>query len=487
MPTTADQVPPHFLVIVPGYMGSKLRDRTTGKTAWVDFQSIPRNPLQWDDWIDNLLETLTYPNENLEPAGVMDEVIFVPPWAKQEHYSRLVDALQRLGYTLGPDAESEPAVYTFPYDWRQDNRISARQLGEAIDRWRTQHPGAEAWIIAHSNGGLVARWYIEKEGGKDRVGRLFLMGSPWDGVPKMMWMLFHGLDTLFRRRFTLFDIPRRSRDLFRTFPSAYQLLPRKDPFLRGPNDQSLDLFTESDWLETNEQRQLLLEGRRFNEELGTTLSVETLCFFGRKTLTTTEGVVRIDAGGQWSNIEWLATEAGDGTVPEPSAVHPEAKAKLPFAVGHGDIYVTPAVLEFLEWELIDKYRAVSRAVVVTERLTVMFEPDRDVYSPGETIDLWATVHENREGAPPVSGASITVQLVWRQPLPGMHPTAPPEHLPEARLWESDETAGRYEGSLVAPEIEGYYQVRAIVRAVGEPAVKLEELVAIEAEPDLVGE
>lgn len=124
-----------------------------------------------------------------------------------------------------PASGAELALYTFPYDWRQDNRLSARQLGDAIARWRKRHSGAEAWIIAHSNGGIVARWYIEKEGGKDRVGRLFLMGSPWDGVPNMMWMLFHGLDTLFRRRFNLFDIPRRSRDLFRTFPSAYQLLP----------------------------------------------------------------------------------------------------------------------------------------------------------------------------------------------------------------------------------------------------------------------
>ncbi|HBY99425.1 MAG TPA: hypothetical protein DEP84_36720 [Chloroflexi bacterium] len=485
--TTPGNVSPHFLVIVPGYMGSKLRDRTTGEIVWVDFQSIPKNPFQWDGWIDHLFGALTYPNENLEPAGVMDEVIFVPPWAKQEHYNRLVEALQGLGYQLGPAPGSELVLYTFPYDWRQDNRLSARQLGAAIEQWSARHPGHEAWIIAHSNGGLVARWYIEKEGGKDRVARLFLMGSPWDGTPKVMWMLFAGLDTLFRRRFNLFDIPRRSRDLFRTFPSAYQLLPVQAPFLRSGNEEPVNPFAGTGWLETDRQRHLLEEGRRFNEELGTTLSVETLCFFGRKIPTVTQGMVTLAAGGLWSAIRWLATEAGDGTIPEHSAVHPQAREKLPFAVGHGDIYVTPAVLEFLEWELIDKYRAVSRAAVVTERLTVMFEPDRDVYSPGETIDLWATVHENREGSPPVSGASIKVQLVWRQPLPGMEPTAPSEHLPEAHLWESNETAGRYEGGLVAPDTEGYYQLRALVRAVGEPAVRLEELIAIEAEPDLVGE
>jgi len=51
--------------------------------------------------------------------------------------------------------------------------------------------------------------------------------------------------------------------------------------------------------------------------------------------------------GNWSEIQWEATESGDGTVPEHSAVFVNAQAQYPFCVNHGDIYVNPAVLEVL--------------------------------------------------------------------------------------------------------------------------------------------
>jgi hypothetical protein len=486
--TQSDGVPKHFVVVIPGIMGSKLRDQTTGEMVWVDFSSIPLPPWRWDGWLDETLGKLVYPNDDLEPAGIMDKVIFVPPWAKQEHYSRLLEALRRMGYRSDMEQyeERELDAYTFAYDWRQDNRVSARQLGEAIERWQSYHPGAEAWIIAHSNGGLVARWYIEKEGGKDHVGRLILMGSPWDGAPRALNILFSGFDILFRRRFNLFDIPRRTRDLVRTFPCIYQLLPHTNPFLRDLDNEPVDLFTAgADWLENEKQRQLLLDGRRFNKEMGTTASVETLCFFGRKKPTTTFGVLRSAAGGRWSAIDWGHAETGDGTVPERSAVHPNAKEKLPFSVGHGDIYVNPAVLEFLDWELIDKYRRkVTRAMLVTERLTIMFEPDKDVYAPGERVNMWARVRESADSASSAPGASVRVQLIWHGALPGEEQAVRPKNLPVADLWESQETSGLYEGSLITPEAEGYYQLRARVSARGERLGTLEEMIVVEAVPEL---
>jgi pimeloyl-ACP methyl ester carboxylesterase len=477
-------IPAHFLVIVPGYMGSKLRDRTTGRTVWVDFASIPKNPLQWGAWLDGMLQAMRYPNPDLEPAGIMDEVVFIPPWAKQEQYSRLIQALEGMGYRADEKryAAEERDLYAFAYDWRQDNRISARQLGEAIESWRAHHPGAEAWLIAHSNGGLVARWYVEKEGGRDRVGRLFLMGSPWDGVPKAMHMAFSGLDTLFRRGFNLWNLPQRSRDLIRTWPSVYQLIPHQEPFLQNALNEPLDPFRDLNWLASDEQRQLLLQGRRFNEELGTTLSVETLCFFGRKKPTTTRGVARL-AGSVWSGIDWLATEAGDGTVPEHSAVHPYAQEKLPFVVSHGDIYVNPAVLEFLQWELIGKYGPHKRAALTTPDLYVLFEPDRDNYTPGERIALGAQImgREDQAGRRrPMEQATIEVRLLWKEPLPG---SEPPQARPRAARTELTQTAepGHYSGQLRAPGQEGYYEVAATVRVPGQPSVQLSELVLVEEE------
>ena len=476
--------PSHFIVVVPGYMGSKLRDKTTGEIVWIDFSTIPANPLRWDDWLNNLFSKMAYPNDDLEPAGIVDEVVFVPPWAKQEQYGRLVRWLEDIGYCADEHqfSEAERNVYTFSYDWRQDNRISGRKLGEAIQRWSSFHPGAKAWLIAHSNGGIISRWYIEKEGGRETVGLLLLMGSPWDGAPKSVKILFEGLDTLFRKGFNLFDIQRRTRDLTRTFPSAYQLIPVLNPFLRNLNNELVDPFDGHGWLSQPLHLQYLEDGKRFNLELGNSLSVETLCFFGRKLPTTTNGLVRFAAGDTWDSIEWFANEAGDGTVPERSAVNPNASGKYPFLVNHGDIYITPPVLEFLQWELVDKYAllpgAEDRAAALTPRLRVMFEASGDSFSPGEEISLWASVRRMEDDAP-LSGAQVQVRTLWRQALPGSQAAPPVAPLPSTHLWESEGMPGEYASSLNAPQVEGYYRLVATVQAVGEPAVELEELVAIE--------
>jgi len=481
MHTKPLETPAHFIVIVPGYMGSRLRSRQTGDILWVDFHSIPKNPARWGDWLEGLLHSLAYPNSDLQPAGIMDEVILVPPWAKQEHYGRLFQALERMGYRADPalHAESELDVYGFAYDWRQDNTLSAQQLSTAIERWRKYHPGAQVWIIAHSNGGLVARWYIEKEGGLQYVKRLFLMGSPWDGTPKSMRMLFGGIDMLFRRRFNLLNMPQRSRDLVRTFPSLYQLVPYSRPFLYDTSGQPVDPFADSSWLANDKQRQLLLAGRRFNQDLGTKLSVETLCFFGRKRATTTSGIVHTDAVAGWQSIEWQAHETGDGTVPEHSAVHREANQKLPFAVGHGDIYVSPAVLEMLEWQLLAQYE-LPKAALATPILQVLFDVERDSYSPAEAIGLTVQVAgPPDEGGQrhPVSRAEVTAKLGWEGPLPGGGEEQAPPHPRRVRLVALE--PGRYRGQLRAPRVEGYYRLTAIVTALGQAPVSLTELVTVE--------
>ena len=89
--------PRHFVVIVPGYMGSLLRDKKTGQTVWIDFPALLKNPLKIGSAIDEMLQKMAYPNEDLEPAGIMNQVLIVPPFAKQEHYGRLLDEFKAWG------------------------------------------------------------------------------------------------------------------------------------------------------------------------------------------------------------------------------------------------------------------------------------------------------------------------------------------------------------------------------------------------------
>src|SRR5262249_44355061 len=162
------------------------------------------------------------------------------------------------------------------------------------------------------------------------------------------------------------DIGPATQKFLRSLPSMYQLLPYKNPFLRRQDNESVNLEADGGWLDPK-HRVLLLDGLRFNKELGTASSVpETVCFFGRKTPTPSSGKLTAAAGGVWQAITWGETSAGDGTVPERSAVHPSAAQKVPIAASHGDIYVHETLREMLQWELSDKYLVASRASVSGE-------------------------------------------------------------------------------------------------------------------------
>lgn len=477
MSSADDRVPPHFLVVVPGMMGSKLRDRRTGELVWLDFDTFPINPFEWDDWIENLFNQMAYPNENLEPAGIMDRVMFMPPWAKQEQYSRLLEALEGMGYCFDPAVPEEKRnAYTFAYDWRQDIRISGRQLGDAIERWHVLHDGAPAWVIGHSMGGIAARWYIEKLGGRDFVRRLFLMASPWNGAPKAMSSIFLGLDMFLRLRFNPLNIRELTRRTIRSFPSAYQILPHQGLFLRDGDGREFDPYSRTDWLDNDHERALLADARRFNEELGQTLSVETMCFFGRKRPTVSQGIAVLDESGVWNGITWETGPLGDGSVVEASAIHEAAKQKLPFAATHGNIYVHPAVLEVLQWELRDRYLADSAATRPAPRamLSVTAAPEQVV--PGGRIRLMATVEGEVSAAaqalldaelpaglvPPevleeVRDGRIHVQLAWQSGLPG-NPPLPAVPDVVFGVLVRGASPGEYAGEITAPYAEGYYRL-----------------------------
>lgn len=453
--------PPHFIVFIPGFLGSKLRDRTTGKIVWLDFSSVPLNPLEWEGWLNQLFDTMHYPNPNLEPAGLIDDVMFVPPWIKQEQYSRMLRTLEDWGYRVDPlkHPEAQLNVYTFAYDWRQDNRISARQLRDQIEIWRALHPGEQVWIIGHSNGGILARWYIEKEGGKDIVSRLFLLASPWDGSPSALYMLFQGMDTLFRVRFNLFDIPRRTRDALRSFPATFHLIPQAHEFLRGPNNQVVDPFSGQAWLDDPRQIALLEDGRRFNQELGNHLSVDTVSFVGRKLDTRAAGRVHLHNNTHWDGIEWVESQIGDGTLPEYTAFYPDARVNMPVIAEHGDIYVNPALLDLLRLELIDKYTKLQAGTLEDKKpeSDAVTELDRSAYSPGDPVKVQILVRAVKDGAP-IKRATLKARVNWLQGLPGSGAVTSPAELPAIVLTENTDVPGRYDGRFTAPAQEGYYQL-----------------------------
>ena len=477
--------PPHILVFVPGFLGSKLRDKRTGKLVWLDFSSVPLNPLEWEGWLEDLFHAMLYPNPDLEPVGLVDDVMFLPPWIKQEQYGRLLKMFEDWGYSVDPEDPNANTMnaYTFPYDWRQDQRISARKLGERLKELRALHPGKQVWLMGHSGGGILSRWLIEKEGGDKLVDRLFLLASPWDGSPKAVYMLFQGLDTFFRVRFNAFGIPERTRRALRSFPAMYQLIPQARSFLKRASGEVVDPFEGTAWLEDAENLKLLEDGRRFNQELGNHLSVkDTIAFLGRKLETTIGGVADFDESARWRAIEWTESELGDGTLPEYSAFFEDARVNVPVVADHGEIYISPALMDLLRVELIDKFIQLQSETIEDKKpkTDASAALDRDAYQPGEAVALTIRLRAVKDGAP-VKNASCRARVNWLQGLPGGGVSTAPAELPAIVLAASPDNKGEYLGRFTAPATEGYYQVETRIQIPRQPEIVVQDMFVVEQE------
>lgn len=81
------------------------------------------------------------------------------------------------------DGTPSCALYKFGYSsLTKSNKTSARELKSFINGIRPNHNNRKAKIIAHSNGGLVSRWYRVFEGGSSATSRLVTLGTPHKGT-----------------------------------------------------------------------------------------------------------------------------------------------------------------------------------------------------------------------------------------------------------------------------------------------------------------
>jgi pimeloyl-ACP methyl ester carboxylesterase len=224
----ADTTP---VIVIPGLFGSKLRDRATGKEIW---------PGSWDEVLFGDYRgievsfdaaTLQVRPDDLEAYDIADRVL------GRDFYGPLIDTLSRIGgyrrATPGvAAAHGERRFYLFPYDWRQDNVEHARALDRLIEAIRGDYgdPQLRVDIIAHSMGGLIARYYLRYgtadvlDGtpqlvtlyGTSRVRKLILLGTPNMGSVASLHAFLTG---------ELVGLNRIAPEVIATLPSAYELFP----------------------------------------------------------------------------------------------------------------------------------------------------------------------------------------------------------------------------------------------------------------------
>jgi len=130
--------------------------------------------------------------------------MLVPGLVKIDGYSGISRLItDHFEVVSGKTDDERPAnFFEFPYDWRRDNRVAARMLKRLIDpqlpQWRTYSGATDAKVIllAHSMGGLVARYYLEVLEGWQGCKALITFGTPYRGSANALNYLTNGYKKL---------------------------------------------------------------------------------------------------------------------------------------------------------------------------------------------------------------------------------------------------------------------------------------------------
>ncbi len=249
------------VIVIPGVLGSKLVDSESGRMVWGAFAGSYANPETPDGARLVALPmregaALGELRDAVDPNGVLDrvkvELLGLP--IELNAYLRILGTLGIGGYRdelLGKAGaidygDDHYTCFQFDYDWRRDNVENARRLHDFIlikrayvqrkleERFGVADAPVKFDIVAHSMGGLVARYFLRygaadlpADGsvppvtweGARHVERVILVGTPNAGSAQAIMDLVQG------RRFG-FILPRFEPGVLGTMPAIYQLLPR---------------------------------------------------------------------------------------------------------------------------------------------------------------------------------------------------------------------------------------------------------------------
>ncbi|WP_280396997.1 lipase/acyltransferase domain-containing protein [Nocardia carnea] len=205
-------------------MGSELVDED-GTPVWG-----LRPAVLHDAWMGDRLSALHVTDDELagrprlRPTRLLRVPAYTPFLRGCEPYSKLLAQVSRS--VIDPRAMLE-----FPYDWRLSIRYNAECLVKHamahLERWRTtvtrERLGDSGQVrlvlVAHSMGGLVARYASVVGGLAEHVRAVITLGTPYFGAVRAVQMLATGAAPL--------PVPARTaRALAETCPGVYDLLPR---------------------------------------------------------------------------------------------------------------------------------------------------------------------------------------------------------------------------------------------------------------------
>ncbi len=244
------------VVFIHGALTARLRTNNGGEEIWPGpiskfmFNRSQRIALKIDP------ERLEPVKDGTEAYALLNNI------AGRPYYGEILQTLEQVGrYSPAtPDRRNENGdrrYYIFLYDWRQDLVETAAQLDRFIDRVRQDYgdPKLKVDIVAHSMGGLIARYFLRYGGedvlaaeqfqptqaGASKVRKMILLATPnWGSISGLQ--VFMGGQRL--------GLVTLHPEIFATMPAAYQLLPHPDrDWMITPEGKKWDrdLYTAETW------------------------------------------------------------------------------------------------------------------------------------------------------------------------------------------------------------------------------------------------
>lgn len=255
-----------------------------------------------------------------------------------------------LALTLAQNRE----VRLFAYDWRQDYWQLADELRTFLRRQVDE--GVSCDLVAHAEGGLVARAYIAENPEEwaqlrgERDSRLVMLGTPNHGSFQHLMVLL-GENSLVRTlaKLDLKHSVEEVRRVFASFPSLYQSMPSP---LR--NAAWSALYQRASWGAVEVDPELLEAGLQFHNEIAGAVDPERMiCVLGdgHPTIVSLGDPTRLDGAPQWA-----MSNQGDGTVAEIDARLEKEGREIPTYFcpdDHSGLTSSPAVLAALA-DLLDR-------------------------------------------------------------------------------------------------------------------------------------